>query len=306
MLVGLLKAQQLLRECYAIAGGEGETGHGVQQYTLGIGDVVAVNNINLALVAVGTPQVFGSSHVVDKMLQTLSISGRSIVDENEVKLQAVYLEILECTKHLLGIARTINAVDFDQQYCQVATDAEAPEHGRGISPNAIAAALGIESTKDIVFILAENESKSSIYNAILDATKKERAHLGCMFTSPAGQLIKNGTVTGEEMLMPENNSQDLITVILNSGYADDAMDAARRAGAGGGTVIKARGTARPDDPQFFGMHIVPEKETLLIVVPHEKKDAVLDAIKNLECLSQPGSGIAYCSPVNEFVLLGKK
>ncbi|MBR6295432.1 MAG: transcriptional regulator [Treponema sp.] len=179
-------------------------------------------------------------------------------------------------------------------------------HGRGISPNAIAAALGIESTKDIVFILAENESKSSIYNAILDATKKEHAHLGCMFTSPAGQLIKNGTVTGEEMLMPENNSQDLITVILNSGYADDAMDAARKAGAGGGTVIKARGTARPDDPQFFGMHIVPEKETLLIVVPHEKKDAVLDAIKNLECLSQPGSGIAYCSPVNEFVLLGKK
>ena len=81
-------------------------------------------------------------------------------------------------------------------------------HGRGISPNAIAAALGIESTKDIVFILAENESKSSIYDAILDATKKERAHLGCMFTSPAGQLIKNGTVTGEEMLMPENNSQD--------------------------------------------------------------------------------------------------
>ena len=151
-----------------------------------------------------------------------------------------------------------------------------------------------------------DNDQMKMYNAILEATKKERAHLGCMFTSPAGQLVKGGNVTGGETLMTENNAQDLITVILNSGYADDAMDAARKAGAGGGTVIKARGTAKPDDPQFFGMHIVPEKETLLIVVPHEKKDSVLDAIKNLDCLSQPGSGIAYCSPVNEFVLLGKK
>ena len=83
------------------------------------------------------------------------------------------------------------------------------------------------------------------------------------------------------------------------------MAAARKAGAGGGTVVNARGTAREDDAKFFGMHIVPEKEMLLIVVEHEKKDAVLESIRTLPCLAEPGSGIAFCSGVNDFTLLGK-
>ena len=105
--------------------------------------------------------------------------------------------------------------------------------------------------------------------------------------------------------MSQNCQKELITVILNKGYADDAMAAARKAGAGGGTVINARGTAREDDAKFFGMHIVPEKEMLMIVVDEDKKDAVLEAVKSLDCLSVPGSGIAFSSSVNEFSLLGK-
>ena len=106
--------------------------------------------------------------------------------------------------------------------------------------------------------------------------------------------------------MEQNRSHELITVIVNRGYADDAMAAARKAGASGGTAINARGTAREDDEKFFGMHIVPEKELLLIVVDQNNKQAVLDAIRTLDCLSEPGSGIAYSAPVSDFTLLGKK
>ena len=44
---------------------------------------------------------------------------------------------------------------------------------------------------------------------------------------------------------------------------------------------------------------------LMIVVDEDKKDAVLEAVKSLDCLSVPGSGIAFSSSVNEFSLLGK-
>ena len=91
--------------------------------------------------------------------------------------------------------------------------------------------------------------------------------------------------------MNQNFTHDVINVIVNRGFADDVMDAARKAGAGGGTVINARGTAREDDERFFGMHIVPEKEMLIIVVEHSNKEKVMSAIQNLECLSEPGSGI---------------
>ncbi|MCH5291134.1 MAG: transcriptional regulator [Treponema sp.] len=180
--------------------------------------------------------------------------------------------------------------------------------GRGMASNSVIAALGLgESSKDIVYILTEESQRKKIADAIVQAAADEKANFGSMLTIDAAGMVKNGIVTGEEHPMPTNEQKprELITVILNKGYADDAMAAARKAGAGGGTVINARGTAREDDAKFFGMHIVPEKEMLVIVVEHEKKDAVLESIRTLPCLAEPGSGIAFCTGVDEFTLLGK-
>ena len=172
--------------------------------------------------------------------------------------------------------------------------------GRRISSSPVMAALGLgESTRDVVMILAQNSTKENISRAIKEAAGSERAGFGVLIETGASQMLKTGTITGGTEQMSQNCKKELITVILNKGYA------ARKAGAGGGTVINARGTAREDDAKFFGMHIVPEKEMLMIVVDEDKKDAVLEAVKSLDCLSVPGSGIAFSSSVNEFSLLGK-
>ena len=179
--------------------------------------------------------------------------------------------------------------------------------GRGISANGIAAALGIESSKDLIYILTEDSTKEAIQNAIIKVCEDEKPNFGYLLCMSANSLLKAGNITtGEDSTMANNEERELITVILNKGYADDAMAAARKAGAGGGTVINARGTAREDDAKFFGMHIVPEKEMLLIVVEQEKKASVLEAVRTLPCLAEPGSGIAFCTKVSEFALLGRK
>ena len=117
------------------------------------------------------------------------------------------------------------------------------------------------------------------------------------------QNTKDTDLKGEAQA---EKKRDMITVIVNKGYADDVMFAARKAGATGGTVINARGTAREDDAKFFGVHIVPEKDMLVIVVEHEKKEDVLNAIKDVKCLKEPGMGIAFTNEVVDFVALGKK
>ena len=99
-------------------------------------------------------------------------------------------------------------------------------------------------------------------------------------------------------------THELIVVIVNKDFADDVMHAARKAGAGGGTVINARGTAREEDAKFFGVQIVPEKEMLMILVDSDKKEKVLESIRNLKCISQPGSGIAFTMPATDFTVLG--
>ena len=178
--------------------------------------------------------------------------------------------------------------------------------GRGTCANSILAALGFgDTTKEILYIVTEDASHRAIYEAILNACSHERAGFGVMFCIDVDNMLKTGYVTQGDVGMAEGKARELITVILNRGYADDAMAAARKAGAGGGTIINARGTAREDDAKFFGMHIVPEKEMLLIVVEQEKKDRVLEAIRTLPCLAEPGSGIAFCTGVDDFVLLGK-
>ena len=45
---------------------------------------------------------------------------------------------------------------------------------------------------------------------------------------------------GEETVL-KDTAHELIVVIANQGYNEMVMDAARRAGAGGGTVLHARG-----------------------------------------------------------------
>ena len=84
------------------------------------------------------------------------------------------------------------------------------------------------------------------------------------------------------------------------------MAAARKAGAGGGTIIGARGTAKEGDSTFFGVEIVPEKEMLMILVPQDKKEAVVNAVSSLRRFEKAGSGIIFCQNAHDFTLLGKK
>ena len=98
---------------------------------------------------------------------------------------------------------------------------------------------------------------------------------------------------------------ELITVITNSGFADDIMAAARKAGATGGTILNARGTGTEEDVQFFGITLVPEKEMLIIVSAKDSVKKIIDAITSVPKLNEPGGGIVYTMPVQDFLVLGQ-
>ena len=96
----------------------------------------------------------------------------------------------------------------------------------------------------------------------------------------------------------------MIQVICENGYADDIMDAARREGAKGGTVIKGHGTAKEDDTRFFGYPITAEKEVLVIVEEKSKAERIIEAIDNLPFLKQKGKAVIFSLPVSHFSTIG--
>ena len=54
-------------------------------------------------------------------------------------------------------------------------------------------------------------------------------------------------------------NHEAIFCIVNSGHSDEVMDAAKKLGATGGTVINARGTASKEAETFFHITVQPEK-----------------------------------------------
>ena len=99
----------------------------------------------------------------------------------------------------------------------------------------------------------------------------------------------------------KTDKHEVIFAIVNAGYADDAMHVAREAGARGGTIINARGTAGKEAETFFHITIEPEKEIVMILVPKDIKDGVLRALYEEVGLDTAGQGIAFSVPVENVV-----
>jgi len=99
---------------------------------------------------------------------------------------------------------------------------------------------------------------------------------------------------------------ELIVTIVNQGFADSVMDAARACGARGGTIINARGTARQEAEKKFDILIHPEKEIVLILARTDIKDAILHAIYKEVGLDTPGQGIAFSTPVDDTIGVDNK
>lgn len=94
---------------------------------------------------------------------------------------------------------------------------------------------------------------------------------------------------------------ELVFCIVNAGFSEVVMDAAKEGGARGGTVIHARGTANKEAEQFFHITIQPDKEIVIILVPSDIKDAVLHAVYRSAGLKTDGQGIAFSMAVDEVV-----
>ena len=185
--------------------------------------------------------------------------------------------------------------------------------GRGTASNSVLQLLGLgDTSKDITMNIVEQKLADEVCTQIEQACSTKKEHFGVLFTIDVDAFIKAGSIGKTAKATEEKPGDDnmekyeMINIIVNKGYAEDAMAAARKAGAGGGTIIGARGTAREGDSTFFGVEIVPEKEMLMILVPHDKRDAIVQAVSSLSCFEKAGSGIIFSNEAKGFKLLGKQ
>jgi nitrogen regulatory protein PII len=102
------------------------------------------------------------------------------------------------------------------------------------------------------------------------------------------------------------NGYKCIFAVVNNGFSEEAMDAARAAGAKGGTILHGRGTISKEAEKFFNITIQPEKEIVMILAKSEDIDPILKALYAAIGTSSSAQGIAFALPVDEVVGLDAK
>lgn len=90
-------------------------------------------------------------------------------------------------------------------------------------------------------------------------------------------------------------------VVINTGFTETVMTAAREAGANGGTIIHGRGAGSLMAQKKYGIAITPEKEIIIILVRKSLADKVMNAIYKAAGVGTPAGGILFSLPAERVV-----
>lgn len=97
--------------------------------------------------------------------------------------------------------------------------------------------------------------------------------------------------------MSQGNLFSLVVTIVKKGWGDKVVNASRKAGAKGGTIIYGRGTGVHENKSLLGLMIEPEKEIVLTIAEAEMVDPIVAAIKDSIGINEPGCGIGFVVPL---------
>ena len=177
--------------------------------------------------------------------------------------------------------------------------------GRGTATSEHLSVYGLDATEKVVSsAVASGEEAAQLLKAAKRKLFIDIPGNGVMLTVPLKSVAGGKTLaylTDSQKTGGKPNMEfkhELIVVILNEGYADFVMDAARAAGAGGGTVLHAKGTGSRRAEKFFGVSLAEEKDLIYIVAHSDEKAAIMSAISEKAGPGTKAGAICFSLPIS--------
>ena len=179
--------------------------------------------------------------------------------------------------------------------------------GTGTANSEILDYFGLEATEKAVMLsVATRERWKELKKGLQKEMNIDVPGTGIAFLIPfssiggkkALQFLTMGqNFEKEEETVLKDTEYELIIVIANQGYNNLVMDAAREQGAGGGTVLNAKGTGMEKAEQFLGVSIAAEKEMIFIVTNKKDQNAIMKAIMERAGMNSKAKSIVFSLPV---------
>ncbi len=173
---------------------------------------------------------------------------------------------------------------------------------------------GIDKT--VIFSMLPKSRAEDILRKLSNELKFRTANSGIAFTIPlsgASNLILRMLDNSEneqsgqrkEGTVMVDVKYTMIAAIINRGYSNDVMDAARSAGASGGSVINSRQIADEAVSNKWGLGGHEEKEIVLIAADSEKKVAIMSAISEKCGIQSKANGVVLSVPIDDIIGIEK-
>lgn len=187
--------------------------------------------------------------------------------------------------------------------------------GRGTATSEIMDILGLGSSeKDVVVSYTTRQAAWRLLHQLDNDLRGVVSTSGIVFDIPLTGLNNlvaaaiayktENSRKGDGDMETENKAKNsLILITCNRGCTEAVMDTAKKAGARGGTVIKARWTGVEDLEQSYGLTLQAEKEVVAIVVPNEIRNAVMEAVNTQHGLRSDSQAMLCSMGVDQIVRL---
>lgn len=184
---------------------------------------------------------------------------------------------------------------------------------RGTAGETLLRMLGLDKAeKTLLFAMAESRRVSVLLQKMISALGINLAGNGIAISVPVGSIggasCMKYLMEGQDIIIGEVTEveqkvfpYELIVAAVENGTADMVMTAARKANAGGGTVIHAKGTGTDFTSKFFGVSIATEKEIVLIVTSREDKPNIMRAIMAEAGIRSEAHTVLFSLPVEDVV-----
>ena len=95
-----------------------------------------------------------------------------------------------------------------------------------------------------------------------------------------------------------DNEYSMIMAIVNQGFSEDVMNAARPKGASGGTVFHSRRVGNEEAMKFWKISVQEEREVVIILAGKEDKLAIMQEIGKQCGMNSKAQGIVMSLPVD--------
>ena len=175
--------------------------------------------------------------------------------------------------------------------------------GYGTVRNKLLELLDLDDVrKEIVLMAAGREASKAAAEAIAKGMAFRKPNHGIAFTLPLSNLI--GSLGNEydkdsEDKVVTDTVYNAIFTVVDRGRGQDAVDAAKAAGARGATIIHARGSGIHETGMLFAMQIEPEKDLVMILAKDDIHEDIIASIRERLHIDEPGKGIIFTVGVSE-------